>query len=132
MYLYPVINEPYSRESISCLSPSRPSPASAHTRVLVICVVYSVSNFCLKSRSEIKISLFFFFFTIINRSDYEASLDEEENEESFLFSFFFPAMGSVRLSLVEVRVDISRNWIDRFERIMTVIMSYGILCMNFV
>lgn len=130
MYLYPVINEPYSRESISCLSPSRPSPASAHTRVLVICVVYSVSNFCLKSRSEIKMSLFFFFF--INRSDYEASLDEEENEESFLFSFFFPAMGSVRLSLVEVRVDISRNWIDRFERIMTVIMSYGILCMDFV
>ena len=37
-------------------------------------------------------------------------------------------MGSVaRLSLVELRMHISRNRIDRFERIMTVIMLYGIL-----
>lgn len=103
MYLYPVINEPYSRESISCLSPSRPSPASAHTRVLVICVVYSVSNFRLKSRSEIKIFLsFFFFFTIINRSDYEASLDDEES--LFFFLFFSSSNSGKRGKIITRRI----------------------------
>ena len=66
--------------------------------MLVICVVYSVSNFRLKSRSEIKISLSFFIFFF----DYEASLDDEES--LFFFLFFFSSNSGKRGKIITRRI----------------------------